>query len=124
MGYVFFGYVGGQWEVDPSLSQDRTGGDVQVRDTDFLLGFPDCLIQQLGVELETNCVDIATLLRTEDVARPANLQVAHGDAETRAQFRRFQHSRQPLASGLGDASPRGRQQVGVGPLGGTTHTAS
>ena len=54
----------------------RTGYLTQVGD--------DLFGEQLGVQVEPDGGDVATLLGAEQIARAANLQIAHGDAKTSA----------------------------------------
>src|SRR4030095_13767093 len=38
-----------------------------------------CLLEQLAIQIETHCYDVAALRGAENAARAANLQIAHGD---------------------------------------------
>ena len=55
--------------------------------------------EQPRVEIEADRVHVARLLRAQQIARAANLQVLHRDAEARAQFGRLEDGAQPF---LGD----------------------
>ena len=46
----------------------------------------DCLLQQLTIQIETHRHDVAALSGAEHAARAANLQIAHGDLESGAEF--------------------------------------
>ena len=69
-------------------------------------------------------MNVAALLGAENVARAANLEVAHGDVEPGPELRRRQHGLQPLLGGLGHAAGLGYHQIGVGAPGATPHPAS
>jgi len=43
-----------------------------------------CLLEQLTIQIETHCHDVAALRGSENAARAANLQIPHGDAKTSA----------------------------------------
>ena len=43
------------------------------------------LLEQLAIQIEADHHDVATLRCAENAARAANLQIAHGDAKTRAE---------------------------------------
>ena len=71
------------------------------------------LLEQLTVKLEAHGGDVAALLCAEDVAGPANLEVAHGDLESAAELRVLLECADSLA-GIGEQ--RGvawQNQVGV-----------
>ena len=80
------------------------------------LQFPHRFAEQLGVEVKADFLDVAALVCAENVARAANFEVAHGDAEARAQFRRFENCLQAHLGGLSDAASAGGKQVGVGSM--------
>ena len=46
--------------------------------------------QQADVEIESHRADVAALLRAQQVARPADLQIAQGDLEAGPQLRRLE----------------------------------
>ena len=52
----------------------------------FALESLHALLEQLAVKLESDGGDVAALLGTEDVARAANLEVAHGNLESAAEL--------------------------------------
>ena len=56
----------------------------------------DGLVEQLAVQLVADGGDVAALLGAEDVARPADLQVAHGDAEAGPEVGVFLDGLEPL----------------------------
>ena len=67
-------------------------------------------------------MDLPTLVGSEKVAGAADLQVAHGDAEPRSQFVRFQYRVDAFAGRLAYFLVVGQQQVGVGPVVSTAHS--
>src|SRR6185503_5000951 len=54
------------------------------------------LPEQLAVELEADAHDVAALLRPEEIAGAAELEIAHRDFETRAELVVLPHRGQPL----------------------------
>ena len=72
--------------------------------------------QHLAVHLVADGRDVAGLLGAEDVARPADLQVAHGDPEARAEVRVFLDGLEPLGGDGRDRPCVRQEQVGVGPV--------
>ena len=65
---------------------------------------------------------MAVLLGPKDVARAADLQIAHGDAEARAELRELADGLQPLLGGLGEHLVRADGEVGVGLAVAAAHT--
>ena len=63
------------------------------------------------------------LLRPEDVAGAADLQVPQGNAEARAELGEFPDGAEPLLGGLGENLVLPDGEVGVGLLGGTADPA-
>ena len=57
----------------------------------------DTLFEQLAVQFETHCGDVAALFRAEQVARAANFQIAHGNFEAAAEGRVLLDGADPLA---------------------------
>ena len=51
----------------------------------FALERGDALLEQLAVKLEAHGRDVPALLRAEQVARAADLEVAHGNLEAAAE---------------------------------------
>ena len=80
------------------------------------LHLADGVGQQARVEVEADRVDEAGLLRAEQVARAANLQVLHGDAEARAQLGRLEDGAQPLLGDRRQLEVLVVEEVGVGLL--------
>jgi hypothetical protein len=64
------------------------------------------------------------LLRPDQVAGTADLEVAHGDVETRAEFGEFFYRPQAHAALLSQRLALGHQQVGVGPFAGAADPAT
>ena len=80
----------------------------------LFLGVADGVFQQLAIQLVTDSRDMAALLRAEDVAGAANLQVAQGDLEARAEFGELLDRLEPLGGDWVDGAVAVEQQVGVG----------
>ena len=78
---------------------------------------PHRLLQQPRVEVKADGGDVAALLRAEQVARPTDLQVTHGDAESRAKLGGLLDSLQALLGLLGHGAVALVEEVGVGPVG-------
>ena len=82
----------------------------------FAAGLGHRLGHQLDVEVVADGGDVARLVAAEQVARPADLEVSHGDLEPRAELGVLADRAQPLVGLLGE-DPVGRvEEVGVGPL--------
>jgi len=96
---------------------DKTGSaevDIGFGDRRFFLVFQpsDGGGEQLAVKLITDRADVAGLLGAEDISRPANFQIAHGDSEAGAEFGIFFNRPKPA---FGDG--------GNGPIVGTNRYA-
>ena len=74
-------YVAGHVRVDAGVDPDGAHGDPRLARE---LG--DRLVQHLDVELEAERGDVARLLGAEQVARAADLEVAHRDLEPGAEL--------------------------------------
>ena len=70
-------FIGGD-EIEPQI-------DIEPESQFFTFAFRNGLFEQLAVQIETNRHDMAALRRSENAARPTNLQIAHRDAKARAQ---------------------------------------
>ena len=57
---------------------------------------------------------MAALLRAEQVARAAQLQIAHRDAEARAELRKFANRVEALLRRFGEHLARPNREIGVG----------
>ena len=64
------------------------------------------------------------LVRAEEVAGPADLQVAHGDLEAGAQLGVLADRPQPLVGLFGEDAVGRMEEVGVGPLSPAAHPAT
>src|SRR5204863_7898704 len=89
-GYVVVGDGRGERQVDGDLGE----GGRPWRAALLVHG----LLEELGVELETDRRDVPVLLRAEDVPRPADLEVVHGDLEARPELARLAHRLNALPS--------------------------
>ena len=65
-------------EVEPEI-------DIEPDPQFFTFELRDRLLEQLAVQIEADRHDVAALCCTENAARPPNLQVSHGNAETGTQ---------------------------------------
>src|ERR1043166_2813704 len=74
----------------------------------------DRLLQKLAVQLVSDRGNVAGLLRSEDVPRPANLEIAHGDPKTGAQFAELLNGLETPRCCARDRSIRAEQQVAIG----------
>ncbi len=75
-------------------------------------GFGD----HLAVQVVADGGDVSRLRFAEEVAGAADLEVAHRDLETRAQFGRFADRAQAFVCLLGEHHVAGMEEVGVRPL--------
>jgi hypothetical protein len=73
---------GGDIGVDARIDPHRTR-----RDPLLALQLGDRLVEELDVELEADCGDVAGLLRAEQLPGTADLEVAHRDRESGAELR-------------------------------------
>ena len=69
--------------------------------------------QQLGIQVEAHGGDVSTLGRAEQIARAANLQVLHGDAQPGAELGRLEDRLEPFLSDLAEAHVSGVQEIRV-----------
>src|ERR1017187_1832021 len=74
----------------------------------------DAFLEQLAVEVEADGGDVAALFRAEDVARAANLQVAHGDFKPAAEGRILLDRADSFARALDEVHVAWQENVGVG----------
>ena len=81
----------------------------------LVLQLPHGVFEQLAVHLVADGGDVPRLLRAEDVAGPANLEVAHADLEARAQLAELLDRLEPLLRRRRDHLVRIDDEVGVGP---------
>ena len=70
------------------------------------------LLEQLAVKLEADGGDVAALLCAEDVARAANLEVAHGDLESAAELRVLLERADALAGVVEQRGVAWQNQIG------------
>ena len=69
------------------------------------------LLHQPHVHLEPHRDDMPRLLATQDVPRPADLQIAHGQGEPAAQLVELGDGPQPLHGGLGEHPAGGHEKI-------------
>ena len=74
----------------------------------------DGFLQQLAIEVEPNVVDRSALLGAQNVARPPNFHVAHGDRKPHAELGELFQRRQALHRRVGDRLSPGQDQVSIG----------
>ena len=72
------------------------------------------MAEQLAVKLEADADNVAALFGAEEVARAAEFEVAHGDAETRAELVVLAHRGEALAGDVEKLGVTMQQQVRVG----------
>ena len=107
---------GGHIRVDAGIHPHRPGGDPLLA-----LHLRNGLVEELDVELEADRGDVAGLLSAEQLARAADLEVAHRDREAGAELRVVGKRRQAGAR-LGGQLPRiGIEEVRVGRGVGAAH---
>ena len=110
------------------LRQEALGADADHRldggDRRLTPQFSHGLPEKLRVKIVAHGGDVAVLLGAQQVARAADLEVAHGELEARAQLGQLlEHPQPPL--GLLVHAPVGRdQKVGVGLLALAAHAAA
>src|SRR5438309_1244239 len=75
------------------------------------------LLEKLGVQLEADGGDVSVLRGAEDVPRPADLEVVHGDLEAGAELARLEHRLEAFPSLLRQVLLLCVEKVGVGLLG-------
>ena len=90
----------------------------------FALGPGDGLIQHLDIEVIAHGLHVAVLAVAQQAARPANLQIAHGDAEAGAERRELPDGGEPFLSNVREGLVPAEREVGVGLAAGTAHAAS
>ncbi len=103
------------------------GGDVDL-DLD---GGPQGLALHLGhglghelhIEVVAHRGDVAGLVLAQQVARPPDLEVAHGDLEPGPELGLLADGPQPLIGGLGQHLVGGMEEIGVGALARAPHPA-
>jgi hypothetical protein len=110
-GHVVGGHVGVHVDVHPHGLRVGLLGSVG-----RLLRRLHRLVEHLHVELEAERGDVPGLLVAEQVAGAAQLEVAHGDLEARAELGVVAQGAQALLGVLRQRGRRGVQQVGVGAL--------
>ncbi len=81
----------------------------------FTTQFVDRSFEHLGIEVEANCLDVAGLLPSEKVPRPAQLEVERRDAETGPQIREFSNGRQTAPRHRGQLLLGRNEQPRIGP---------
>jgi hypothetical protein len=86
---------GGHVRIDPSVDAHRPSCDPPLA-----LELRDRLREHLDVELEPEGGDVTRLLRSEQIAGAANLEIPHRDLEARAE--------------LGVVGQRGQARAGLG----------
>ena len=72
-----------------------------------------CLLEQLTIQIKTDRYNVAALRRAQNAACAANLQIAHGDAKTRAQRAVLFDGADPFARGADCHHFKRKKQIGV-----------
>ena len=74
----------------------------------------DALPEQLAIELKAHADDVPALLGAEQIARAAEFEVAHRDAETGAELVVLPDRTESLARDIEELRVPVQKQVGVG----------
>ena len=82
------------------------------------------LADQAQVQVKTDTGNMAGLFAAEQVAGTANLQVLHGELQARTQLVMGRHGLQTLMRNLAEGLIHRVQEVRVGALAATAHTAT
>ena len=101
MADVVIGDAGGDGEFDAGRVVGRGGGQGVGFAALFALQFADGFLEQLGVQVKADFMDVAALVGAEDVAGAADFEVAHSDAETGAQVGGFEDGLEAHFGGFG-----------------------
>ena len=99
--------------VDAELDAEVDGGPPIVLEV-LALQFANRLLEELGVHLEADRLDVAALLATKQVTGAADLEVERRDAEAAAERAELLDRREPLARHLRQRVHRRDQQVCIG----------
>lgn len=84
----------------------------------------DGFFEKLAIKLVADRGDVAGLLRAEDVAGAANLQIPHGDAKSRAQIAVFLNRLQSFGGHARQRTVRAEQKIAIGAVLVTTDAAA
>ena len=87
----------------------------------FALQFADGFLQQPHVHIETDGVDVAVLLATQQISRAAQFQVERRNLEPGAQVAELLQRRQAFARHFAQFGIRRYQQIGISAAVGATH---
>ena len=82
------------------------------------------MLQELAVHLVTNRQDVPTLLGTEEVSRPADFKVSHGNPEASTKHGIPLQGAKAFQSGWVFDTMFWKHQVTKGPFTGTPHSTS
>ena len=99
---------------DVGVHRDVHKAVALVRGHRLALGGGDGLIQQLHIQVVADGLHVAVLALTQQVARAADLQIPHGDAEARAKAGELPNGGQPLVGQLAEGLVPAEGEVGVG----------
>ena len=80
--------------------------------------------EHLHIHVIADAFHLSRLVRTEQIARAANLKIAHGNLDAGAEFSKFANRLQSLAGGLGERFEGRYCQIGVCPAGASSHAPS
>lgn len=94
-------------EVELDFRADAVGAG-------FAFETGDGLFEELAVEFETDSGDMAALLGAEEVARAAEFEVAHGDAEARAELVVLFKGVEAFVGLVDEGGVAVKEEVGVG----------
>ena len=109
----------GQMGINRQLDLDLRGR---------LVGVPpvvgDGFTHEPHIEVEADTCDVARLLAAEQVARAADLEVLHGDLHAGAEVGVAGDRLEPVVGSLGEGRLGRVEEVGIGPLPTSTHSAA
>ena len=109
--------------VDAEVDADVDAGEPFVRGR-LPLQLTHRLLEQLHVQIETDCFDVTALLRPKQVAGAADLQVERGDPEPAAQLAELTDRGKPTARDRRERVLGRHHEVRVRPAVGATHSSA
>src|SRR5699024_7136631 len=105
-----------------NLHVDQTG-IVEVADLLALLAL-DRLAEKLEVQIVADGLHVAVLLAAENVARAADLQIAHRNLEAGAELRELADRREALLGNLGEHLVAREREIRIRAAARAAHTAA
>ena len=102
----------------------NVGGAIGALCRRFPLQLAGGLLQKLQIHVVSHVHHMAALLGTQHIAGAADLQVAHGDLETRAKLSKLADGGQPLLRHFAEGLAPAIGKIGVGVTAASAHTAA